>query len=66
MVDGDDQLADLRSVRHRQDPHVILDPSVCDTPGQESPVHGADIGDRIPHPLRGYVNDRFDADRCHR
>ncbi len=66
MIDGDDQLTDLRSVWHRQDPFVVLDTGIDDTAGQEPPVNCAYIGDRLPYPLRGNINDRFDPDGCHR
>ncbi len=45
-------LADLRPVRHRQTPYLVVETNAGDAPGEQTPVNVADVGHRLPHPLR--------------
>jgi hypothetical protein len=65
MVDREDELSYLRSVRHGQDADVALNPSIGHPAGQQSLVYRTDIRDDLPNPLRRNVDSGIDTDRGH-
>jgi hypothetical protein len=61
VIDRDDQLADLGTLRHGRDARVALDPYVDNASLQQPLVDCADIDDGASYALRG---NEADVHRC--